>query len=257
LVVEDNSLNQLVAEGVVSKLGFEVHTVANGIEALEAMARAPYLAVLMDCHMPVMDGFTATREIRRREGSKDRTPIIAMTAGAMVEDRERCIAAGMDDYVSKPVDLAALEVVLMHWIGDAFDSEPADGSGSDDGESATDREPSIDKARLAYLRKLEAPDGSRLLTVLIDTFVSHGADRLTALRRAAETEDHDQLREVAHELKGASANIGARRLARLCGELEKVAVPASSPRWRERVDALKEEYETVKKELAYLALSML
>ena len=117
LVVEDNSLNQLVAEGVVSKLGFEVHSVANGVEALEAMVSTPYSAVLMDCHMPVMDGFTATREIRAGRGR--RTPIIAMTAAAMVEDRERCITAGMDDYVSKPVDLEALEKALDRWIPQA------------------------------------------------------------------------------------------------------------------------------------------
>jgi CheY-like chemotaxis protein len=115
LVVEDNSLNQVVAEGVVSGLGYEVHSVPNGAEAVGAVQANNYSAVLMDCHMPVMDGFTATREIRQRENGR-RTPIIAMTAGALSEDRERCMAAGMDDYISKPVDKVALENALARWI---------------------------------------------------------------------------------------------------------------------------------------------
>jgi PAS domain S-box-containing protein len=116
LVVEDNAVNQMVAEGVVTKLGYQVDIVANGAEALEAVTATSYTAVLMDCHMPVMDGFTATREIRTREKNGNRIPIIAMTAGAMSEDRDRCLDAGMDDYVSKPVNVAALQETLTRWI---------------------------------------------------------------------------------------------------------------------------------------------
>ena len=118
LVVEDNALNQLVAEGVVTRLGYEVHSVSNGADAIDAVDSTDYSAVLMDCHMPVLDGFAATRLIRQRENGR-RTPIIAMTADAMSEDRERCLAAGMDDYLSKPVDLALLENVLDRWIPQA------------------------------------------------------------------------------------------------------------------------------------------
>lgn len=117
LVVEDNALNQLVAEGVVSKLGYAVDIVANGAEAVDAISTTYYSAVLMDCHMPVMDGFAATEEIRRREaGEGDRLPIIAMTAGAMAEDRDHCLAVGMDDYVSKPVNVAAVNDALARWV---------------------------------------------------------------------------------------------------------------------------------------------
>ena len=115
LIAEDNEINQMVAEGLVGKLGYGVKMVANGAEAVEALAAASYAAVLMDCHMPVMDGFEATRQIRRSEGDGARTGIIAMTAGAFNEDQERCLAAGMDDYVSKPVTIEALGAALGRW----------------------------------------------------------------------------------------------------------------------------------------------
>ncbi len=116
LVVEDNALNQMVAEAVVTKLGYQVDLVVNGEEALHAISAVEYSAVLMDCHMPVMDGFTATVEIRRRQASRSRVPIIAMTAGAMTQDRDKCLAVGMDDYVSKPVKAEVLAEVLAKWI---------------------------------------------------------------------------------------------------------------------------------------------
>ena len=114
--MEDNLLNQLVAEGIVAKLGYLVNIVANGVQALEALSSTAYSAVLMDCHMPIMDGFEATREIRRRQDQNSGIPIIAMTAGAMAEDRVRCLAAGMDDYVSKPIDLRAMGELLRKWV---------------------------------------------------------------------------------------------------------------------------------------------
>jgi CheY-like chemotaxis protein len=116
LVVEDAEINQLVATGILKHLGYTVDVADDGIHALDALARASYDAVFMDVQMPRMDGYQATSEIRRREAAGPRTPIIAMTASAIVGDRERCLAAGMDDYISKPITREAVANALNRWV---------------------------------------------------------------------------------------------------------------------------------------------
>jgi len=116
LIAEDNPVNQLVAVRMLEKLGYRADVAANGSEAVDALTRIDYAAVLMDCQMPEMDGFEATREIRRRQTPAHRTPVIAMTAGAAQEDRDRCFAADMDDYISKPVRTEKLGLVLARWV---------------------------------------------------------------------------------------------------------------------------------------------
>ena len=116
LIVEDNHVNQLVAVAILEHLGFSTEVAGNGLEALASYARTPFAAVLMDCQMPEMDGYAATREIRRIEGRGPRTPVIAMTAGVGDSERERCLLAGMDDYLSKPVNMNDLNATLSRWL---------------------------------------------------------------------------------------------------------------------------------------------
>jgi len=115
LVVDDNAINQRVATRSLQKLGCRVETAQNGREALDAAARTSFALILMDCQMPEMDGYAATRALRAREGTGPRTPIVAMTAGARAEDREACLASGMDDYLSKPFALDDLRRVVARW----------------------------------------------------------------------------------------------------------------------------------------------
>jgi PAS domain S-box-containing protein len=116
LLAEDNEINQLVAVDTLTTLGYATDIARNGLEALDLIATRAYAAVLMDCQMPKMDGFEATRELRRREDGRRHLPVIAMTAGALAEDRQRCLDAGMDDYLAKPIDLAELRAVLERWV---------------------------------------------------------------------------------------------------------------------------------------------
>lgn len=226
LVVEDNEVNQLVARATVSRLGYAVDVVSNGVEALSATAGFRYAAVLMDCHMPLMDGFEATRRIRQRDGMHPRLPIIAMTAGALDGDRERCLAAGMDDYLAKPVDAAALQATLVRWIPEseaAAVTEPVPQPLAVPGTATSARPaatPALDQERITMLRELGPEDGRGLLPEAAAAFRRDLPARVDALQTAVNDGDGPALARAAHALKGSAANMGAAAVAGICAELE-------------------------------------
>ena len=202
LVAEDNAVNQLVARGVLENLGYAVEVVDNGREALEALQASIFDVVLMDCHMPDLDGFEATRALRTREGDGRRTPVIAMTAGVLDSDRERCLAAGMDDFIAKPVDVGVLSATLDRWM-------PR-------GTGVT----SLDADRLDALRAVGPDDGWGLLPTVVRAFLAAADGHLDRLRAAATAADREALRREAHTLKGSAANLGVDGVVDACRRIE-------------------------------------
>ena len=226
LIAEDNLVNRKVAMRQVEKLGYHADAVANGLELLDALARIPYALVLTDCQMPEMDGYKATAEIRKREGTSRRTPIIAMTANAMQGEREKCLAAGMDDYISKPVRQEDLAAVIGHWLPWAeaiINAQPTDqierSAGLDLTATVTEAGAGI-KERVAALSKEFGPD---LVVELIDAFVPDTESRLAVIRRTIEQDNSPALARQAHALKGSFSNMGADRMTELCAQLEQQA----------------------------------
>jgi|GEM_PF-1463314 PAS domain S-box len=242
LLVEDNTMNQLVATKLLGKLGYEVAVAGNGIEALAEMDRADYDAVLMDCQMPEMDGYAATREVRRREGDARHTPIIAMTAAAMQGDREECLAAGMDDYLTKPIRADALAEMIERWIGTG--EEPATAPETATADPDTLGGAQLDDERLAMLRDLDDGDGS-LLAMLATEFTTEARRQLGLLREAVAEGDPQAIERAAHSIKGSSANLGATRLSELAGHLEELARAGAIQGTAADVEAVGAELERV------------
>ncbi|HVB17008.1 MAG TPA: response regulator, partial [Stellaceae bacterium] len=215
LVVEDNELNQEVALGFLGEFGFTVELAADGAAAVsKVLASDPdyYAAVLMDMQMPVMDGLTATRAIRAAARYAD-LPIIAMTANAMAQDRERCLAAGMNDYVGKPIEPQALRGALIRWIGgDGADNRPS---------QIPDPSPEAAlPAALPAIRGLDSAGGLRRMmgnatsyVALLHRFAEHHADADGEIAAALRAGDRDAAERLAHTLKGVAGNIGAAAVA--------------------------------------------
>ncbi len=222
LVVEDNPANQQVAVAMLEILGCRVAVAADGRAALEAIGRNAYDLVLMDCQMPVMDGYQATAEIRRleaREPGARRLPIVALTARVVEEDRERCVEAGMDDYLSKPFKRDALAALLRRWLEGVGDTPGADSEGAGRPEATGEDDP-LDRAALDALRELQMPGRPSVLANVVQAYLDSSAELLGELRDAAEVRDAEALRRAAHTLKSSSRNVGARALGDLCERLE-------------------------------------
>ena len=239
LVVEDNIVNQKVASRMLEKLGYRVDVAANGFEAVDAVSRIPYAAVLMDCQMPEMDGYEATRQIRRLGADRAGVPVIAMTAAAMREDEEACLAAGMDDFLTKPVDIGRLAATLGRWLRPAAPAQPAD-------------QPPLrfEGTALAALRDSE---GEEFFHEVATLFVNTSRERITGLTQALGAGDLEAAALAAHTLKGSSAEVGATTMAELCLSIERSIAEEDPAGAAGEVGALKAELERVRAAFGALA----
>ena len=227
LVVEDNQVNQMVAVGLLESVGFATEVAVDGVEAVEALAGDHgFSAVLMDCRMPRMDGYTATRTIRDNEAAGQRVPIIAMTASALEGERERCLACGMDDFLTKPVDSDRLHRTLRHWVGDDETPKPVvpPAPTARDTLAAEPAAPPpvgdlVDVERIEMLHEM-VKDGISLFQRSSGNFIAHAPDHLAAIGAAVDQGDADQLMATAHKLKGSALNLGLPRVGAAAFELE-------------------------------------
>ena len=223
LVVEDNPVNQMVAVGILESLGYLVETADDGVIALDLLARRDFDAVLMDVQMPRMDGYAATRELRRRGQDVDRIPVIAITAAAVEGERERCLASGMDDFLTKPVDASALRAVLDRWLHDGGAGHgPLPQRDTQADAEETTMTDGLDVGRLDELRDLD-PGDTRYLDRAIGNFVANTPATMARIREAYENGDTETLRQVAHKLAGGALNLGVKGAGQIAQQIEIVA----------------------------------
>ena len=237
LVVEDNATNQIVALKILEKLGYNADAVADGAEALTSLSSISYDLVFMDCQMPDMDGFEATRRIRSKQSGvlNSRVPVIAMTARAMRGDREKCLEAGMDDYLSKPVEPAAMAAVLERWLGE---------------EPATEAPVALDTSavlsvfdRSVFKNRLMGDED--IMKLVIEKFLSDFPEELDRLAAVAAKGDSAGAWQLGHKMKGSAANLSANALRAVAREIEKAGKDGDI----ERVRSLMPELRTVFDEL--------
>ena len=228
LLVEDHPVNQEYAVQALSGLGVDVQLAGNGVEALKRLQQQNYDLVLMDCQMPEMDGYRATQLIRQEEqkNGTPRLPIIAVTANAMQDDRQRCISAGMDDYLSKPFNKAQVAMLLQRWLPEASravtkpavvkaESAPC----ADQPAVLVDDGPLL-RTAIEQLREMD--DDGRFLKRIIDAYLEKSPTDIEQLNQAVTLSDAEALRKAAHSFKSSSYNLGAHQLAELCATLEKM-----------------------------------
>ena len=246
LLVEDNLVNQAVALGILKKLlGYDNITVANnGKEAVDAWAQNHFDLILMDCHMPEMDGFQAAREIRKREAaSGKRVPIIALTANAMAQDREDCVNAGMDDHLGKPFSRKQIQEILDRWMPETSHRAAPNATLSTSAQPPADD--ALDRRVLGQLRGERNTDDSELLEQVINLYLRESPNEIANLAQAVAQGDAPQIGRSAHSLKSSSANVGAMALSRQCAELELAGRSGNLDAARELHPKLAAEHERV------------
>jgi CheY-like chemotaxis protein/HPt (histidine-containing phosphotransfer) domain-containing protein len=254
LLCDDNAINQKVATRLLVQMGYQPDVVGNGLEALTAVERKPYDLIFMDVQMPEMDGLEATRLIRERQNEKARQSnyqapliIIAMTAGAMPGDRDKCIAAGMDDYLAKPVRPEDIRALIERWATAARNRQPK----APDTETATEmveaaaesKQPPVDMARL-----LDFSDGSmESLRELVTLYLQQTTEQLAQLMDAAKAGSAPEVRRLAHSCAGASSTCGMLRIVPLLRELERQGDERKLVNAVELCHQCNREFESIKK----------
>jgi len=235
LLAEDNTVNQKLALRLLLQMGYRADVAANGLEAIEAIQRQAYDVVLMDVQMPELDGLEASRQINQRWPRAARPRIIAMTANAMQGDREMCLAAGMDDYIAKPIRVEEL-------VGALSRSQPRRGEGakSDMLESVIDK---------ATLEGLVATTDAAFVAELLSAFLDDSPQLIAAMRQAVTGQNADAFRRAAHSIKSNSANFGAMNLSALAKELEMMGKAGHFEGAGAKIERLAAEYAQVERAL--------
>ena len=216
LVVDDNKVNQQVALGMLERLGHSVELVGNGIECLKTIEKSAFDLILMDCHMPEMDGHEASKQIRSQEAPPERIPIVAMTANVQKGEREKCIASGMDDYLSKPLKISTLQKMLDKWLSS---KKQADANNKET--STNDKHQESKVINRNALVELHSQIGD-VLYVMVQAYLDDLPIYLSALDEAVESKNAKSFVDVVHTIRGSSANFGATRLVNVCQQLEEL-----------------------------------
>jgi CheY-like chemotaxis protein/HPt (histidine-containing phosphotransfer) domain-containing protein len=256
LVAEDNAVNQQVAQLLLKKLGYQADMAADGLEALQALEREPYDVVLMDVQMPTMDGLEATRRIHQQWPEARRPYVVAATANAMREEREACLAAGMSDYLSKPIRIEELAAALSRCRPHLSPPPPAPGRESGGGSQASSPEPEpqgpplpagvLRPVALECLMDTIGDDDPDVLAALIDTFLRDAPRLIDGARRGLQHGQADEVRRAAHTLKSNGATFGATSFSELSRELEALARSGALEGAAELIERLEAEYESVR-----------
>ena len=250
LVAEDNVINQMVTLGQLQKLGYCADLAVNGLEVLIALRKADYGIILMDCQMPEMDGYEATRRIRADTSLARQPKIIAVTAHAMAGDSAKCLASGMDDYISKPVKLEDLGAKIARWESIPGEGAETPAAAQPSASPAPGGKPALDRERLETLRELDMDGDAGFFISLLETYRQSARADLDAMKGALACGAFDKLRDKAHSLKGSSRNIGAEEIGDMCQEMEALAGAQSKGDAEELLQRLSREFARAEQEIA-------
>ncbi|MCP3676737.1 MAG: response regulator, partial [Deltaproteobacteria bacterium] len=251
LIVEDNVTNQKVARNILEKVGYRVDIAENGQEAIEALEAQPHDLVLMDCHMPVMDGYEATREIRNPTSrvQNHEIPVIAMTANAMMGDRKECLDAGMDDYIAKPINPKSLADMVEKWLSKL--SEPVREESSI--QKAPQEEPGEDEAEECFNMTIlidRMMGDEEMAREILDGYMEDMPNQISSLKEALDESDSSLVQRLAHTIKGASANVGATALQEAALQVERSVKESDLENSALLIPKMDEQFEMLKEAIA-------